>query len=51
MPYGLITDPDAPGHLYAGLANGAVWQSTDHGDHWVRLPFSLGRIDRTIIAL
>jgi photosystem II stability/assembly factor-like uncharacterized protein len=51
MPYALLTDPSAPGHLYAGLSNGDVWHSTDSGDSWQRLPFNLGRIHRTMIAL
>jgi len=51
MPYGLITDPDAPGHLYAGLSNGDVWHSADHGDHWEKLPFTLGAVHRTIIPV
>jgi hypothetical protein len=38
----LLTDPDAPGHLYTALANGEVWHSTDHGDSWHKLPFNLG---------
>ncbi len=51
MAYALITDPAAPGHLYAGLANGDVWRTTDCGDTWARLPFSLGSIHRTLIML
>ncbi|MEK7326927.1 MAG: hypothetical protein AAB217_16915 [Chloroflexota bacterium] len=51
MAYALITDPHAPGHLYAGLSNGDVWHSTDHGDSWVQLPFNLGGIHRTLIML
>ena len=51
MPYALVTDPDAPGHVWTGLANGEVWQSTDHGDNWARLPFSLGAVRRTLIHL
>ncbi|MEP7357558.1 MAG: hypothetical protein ABI847_09995 [Anaerolineales bacterium] len=49
MAYALLTDPAAPGHLYAGLSSGDVWHSTDHGDHWVQLPFNLGGIRRTLI--
>lgn len=49
MAYALVTDPAAPGHLYAGLANGDVWHSADYGDTWQQLPFNLGRIWRTII--
>jgi photosystem II stability/assembly factor-like uncharacterized protein len=41
MPITLVTDPKAPGHLYAGLTSGDVWHSTDHGDNWQKLPFNL----------
>src|SRR5262245_58748557 len=51
MAYALLTDPDAPGHLYAGLSNGDVWHSADYGDSWQQLPFSLNGIQRTMIAL
>jgi photosystem II stability/assembly factor-like uncharacterized protein len=51
MPYALITDPAAPGHVYAGLSNGDVWHSTDQGDHWQRLPFNLKSIHRSLIRL
>ncbi len=51
MAYALITDPDAPGHVYAGLSNGDVWQSTDHGDSWTKLPFNLTGIHRSMILL
>ena len=51
MAYALITDPHAPGHLYAGLSNGDVWRSTDHGDSWMQLPFNLKGIHRTLIIL
>jgi hypothetical protein len=44
MANALLTDPQAPGHLYAGLSSGEVWHSTDYGDHWQQLPLSLGRI-------
>lgn len=32
MPYALLTDREAPGHLYAGLSNGDIWHTTDHGE-------------------
>ncbi len=51
MAYALITDSDAPGHLYAGLSNGDVWHSTNHGDTWAQLPFNLKSIHRTLIVL
>ena len=51
MPYALLTDPAAPGHVYAGLSNGGVWHSTDYGDTWGKLPFNLKGIHRTLIML
>ncbi len=51
MPYALITDPAAPGHVYAGLSNGDVWHSADYGNTWQQLPFTLNSIHRTLIML
>lgn len=51
MAYALLTDPAAPGHLYAGLSNGDVWHSTNHGDTWHQLPFNLKGIHRTLVML
>jgi photosystem II stability/assembly factor-like uncharacterized protein len=51
MPYALLTDPSAPGQLYAGMSNGDVWHSTDSGDSWRKLPFNLGRIHRSLIMV
>lgn len=51
MPYALLTDPNAPGHVYAGLSNGDVWHSTDYGDTWQQLPFCLKYIQRTMLLL
>ena len=51
MPYALLTDPKAPGHVYTGLSNGEVWHSTDHGDTWHQLPFCLKGIHRTLLML
>jgi hypothetical protein len=51
MAYALITKPDSPGHLYAGLANGDVWLSKNYGDSWVQLPFNLGSIHHTMIMI
>jgi hypothetical protein len=50
-PYALLTDPDAPGHLYAGLSNGAVWHTTDYGDNWEKLPFELDAIYWRMVML
>lgn len=41
MPVALVTNPDAPGKLYAGLTNGDVWHSDDYGSTWQELPFNL----------
>ncbi len=51
MPISLVTDPTAPGHLYAGLTYGDVWHSSDYGDSWQKLPFSLQRIWRSMIVI
>ncbi|WP_069802393.1 WD40/YVTN/BNR-like repeat-containing protein [Thermogemmatispora onikobensis] len=51
MPYALLTDPAAPGHVYAGLANGEVWHSTHYGESWRRLPVQFENIHRTLVLL
>lgn len=51
MAYALLPDPAAPGHLYAGLANGHIWRTADYGDTWTQLPFNLSGIHRTMILL
>lgn len=50
MAYGLATDPGRPGRIYAGLANGEVWWSEDHGDSWSRLPVDLGGVRRAFLV-
>ncbi len=49
LAYTLLTAPNAPGHVYAGLSSGEVWHSTNYGDTWQRLPFTLGRIWRMVL--
>lgn len=49
--YALLTDPAAPGHLYAGLSSGDVWHTTDHGDSWNKLPVNMGSIHRQMILV
>ncbi|MBW4438439.1 MAG: hypothetical protein KME04_14965 [Pleurocapsa minor GSE-CHR-MK-17-07R] len=44
MPYALLTDHEAPGHVYAGLSNGDVWHSADYGDYWQQLPVNVGTV-------
>lgn len=51
MAYALLSDPEAPGHLYAGLSNGDIWFSADYGDAWEKLPFNMKGIHRTLIML
>lgn len=51
MPYALLTDRAAPGHLYAGLSNGDVWHTTDYGDHWHKLPVNLGSVFTAMVML
>lgn len=50
-PYSLLTDADAPGHLYAGLSNGDVWHTADYGESWSQLPFNLGLINWSLVTL
>jgi hypothetical protein len=49
-PYGLATDPDAPGHVYVGLSNGVVYHSRDHGDSWRELPVRFSAVRRRLIV-
>jgi hypothetical protein len=49
MANDLVTDPDAPGHIYAGLANGDVWHSANYGDTWSQMPFNLMGVQRLLI--
>jgi hypothetical protein len=51
MPCALLTDPSAPGHVYAGLSNGDVWHSSDHGASWRQLSFNLTGIHQSLIMV
>lgn len=51
MPYSLLTDSDAPGHLFAGLSNGDVWHTADYGDNWHQLPLNMGTIWTSMVML
>ena len=51
MAYALVTDQNAPGYLYAGLANGDVWLTQNYGDSWKKMPFNLGGIHHTMIMI
>ncbi len=50
MPYALIAGPE-PRRLVAGLSNGDVWETRDAGDNWVRLGFTLPRVNRAMVRL
>lgn len=51
MAYDLAVVAERPGHVYAGLSNGAVWHSEDYGDHWRQMPFNLGRVNYLLIVI
>jgi hypothetical protein len=51
MAYALLTDPKAPGHLYAGMSNGEIWHTNDYGDNWQTLPINMGGIHRTLVMI
>ena len=51
MPVALVTDPGAPGHIYAGLTTGDVWHSVNYGDTWQQLPFNLEGIRISLVIL
>ena len=41
MPYALVTLPDQPGRLLAGLRGGTLLITDDAGESWARLPATL----------
>jgi hypothetical protein len=49
MAYALLTDAQAPGHLYAGLSDGDIWHSADYGDSWQKVPLNLGAIGKLLL--
>jgi hypothetical protein len=51
MAYSLLTDPEQPGSVCAALANGAVWESHDHGDTWSRLDLRFPGFFRVLIRI
>ncbi len=51
VPYGLCTDPAAPGHVWAVLSNGTIWHSADLGDTWSRESADLGYVGRGLIMV
>lgn len=51
LAYALVTLPDAPGELYAGLANGEIWHTADYGDRWEKLSFNMGSVRGKMLVL
>jgi photosystem II stability/assembly factor-like uncharacterized protein len=45
MPYALLATDD---RLFAGLADGQLWESFDQGDHWTRCTLQSGELGRLI---
>lgn len=50
-PTVLVTLPDLPGHIYAGLQTGGVMHSVDYGDNWTRLPIKFEGIWHNMFAV
>ncbi|MGH2581712.1 MAG: hypothetical protein ACRDFQ_02295 [Anaerolineales bacterium] len=50
MPYALLTDPQAPGHIVAGLANGEVWHSENEGETWNSLQLKFNDLRNLILV-
>lgn len=50
-PTALVTDPRAPGDLYAGLTNGSIFHSSDYGESWDLLPLQLPGIWWSMVVL
>jgi photosystem II stability/assembly factor-like uncharacterized protein len=51
MPIALETNPEMPGHLYAGTTQGQVWHSADYGDTWQKLPFEFSEAWRSMLVI
>jgi hypothetical protein len=51
MPYSVISDVEVRGLLYAGMADGTIWQSPDHGETWTKLPVDMGAVQRVIVRI
>jgi photosystem II stability/assembly factor-like uncharacterized protein len=50
-PTALVTVPGMPGTLVAGLHTGEIRCSSDYGDHWERLPFTMPDIWFGLVVL
>lgn len=47
----LTTIPGEPGQLFAGLYNGDIWNTSDYGDTWKKMPFRLEGIWNSMLVL
>lgn len=50
MPYAFVTHPATAGYLMAGLANGELWETFDHGDSWSKADLALSAVHRVLVA-
>lgn len=50
-PFALVTRRGAPGNIWFGETQGAVWHSRDYGDSWDKLPFTLGTGASALLVL
>ncbi|MGD8605618.1 MAG: hypothetical protein PVF49_13705 [Anaerolineales bacterium] len=48
-PTALTTPKGRTGKLFAGLHNGDIWHSSDYGDTWQKMPFSLTGMGNTLL--
>lgn len=51
MAFDLAVVPGETGKLYAGLANGEIWETDDYGESWDQLPINLGGIHHSMIVM
>jgi photosystem II stability/assembly factor-like uncharacterized protein len=51
FPYAVVTVPNRPNRVWLGVADGTVWESSDRGDTWERLPVRLPSIHRSFTVL
>jgi hypothetical protein len=49
-PTALVTLPQGPGALLAGVKGGDVYYTADYGDSWRKLPFNLGGIWYSLVV-
>jgi hypothetical protein len=50
-PTALVPGDAGPGHLYAGIKDGQVWETRDAGESWSKLAFDLDGIWYSLLVL